>query len=117
MLTGRSTRLPPSISWSHRSRSATSRVIPIQPSCGPSSDCGRVTTWCVISRRIYWRRWRRVRDPRTYGRRVSVLYLATLPEAVYVLHVFRKQRQRTPQLDLNVARTRLKELLRERREG
>jgi len=44
-----------------------------------------------------------------------VLYLATRPEAVYVLHAFPKKRQRTPQLDINLARTRLEELLRLRR--
>jgi len=37
-----------------------------------------------------------------------VLYLATRPDAVYVLHAFAK-------LDLDLARARLKELLRERR--
>jgi len=43
-----------------------------------------------------------------------VLYLATRPEAVYVLHAFTKKRQRTPQLDMDLARARLKELLRPR---
>ena len=41
-----------------------------------------------------------------------VLYLATRPEAVYVLHAFGKKRQRTPKLDVDLARARLKELLR-----
>jgi len=45
----------------------------------------------------------------------GVLYVATRPEAAYVLHAFRKKRQRTPQLDLDLARTRLQELLRLRR--
>jgi len=39
-----------------------------------------------------------------------VLYLATRPEAVYVLHAFGKKRQGTPKLDVNLARARLKEL-------
>jgi len=41
-----------------------------------------------------------------------VLYLATRPEAVYVLHAFVKKHQRTPKLDVDLARARLKELLR-----
>jgi phage-related protein len=44
-----------------------------------------------------------------------VLYLATRPEAVYVLHAFVKKRQAMPKLDLDLARARLRELLRERR--
>jgi len=45
-----------------------------------------------------------------------VLYLATLPDAVYVRHAFAKKRQATPKLDIDLARARLKELLRERRQ-
>lgn len=41
-----------------------------------------------------------------------VLYLATRPDAVYVLHAFAKKRQTTPRLVLDLARARLKELLR-----
>jgi phage-related protein len=44
-----------------------------------------------------------------------VLYLATRPDAVYVLHAFVKKRQRTAKLDVELARARLKELLRTRR--
>jgi phage-related protein len=44
-----------------------------------------------------------------------VLYLATRPDAVYVLHAFVKKRQRTAKLDLDLARARLKELFRARR--
>ena len=40
-----------------------------------------------------------------------VLYLATLPEAVYVLHAFAKKHQATARLDLDLARARLKEFL------
>jgi len=43
-----------------------------------------------------------------------VLYLATRPEAVYVLNAFAKKRQGTPKLDVDLARARLKELLRRR---
>lgn len=39
-----------------------------------------------------------------------VLYLATRPEAVYVLHAFVKKTQRTRKLDLEVARARLRDL-------
>ena len=39
-----------------------------------------------------------------------VLYLATRPEAVYVLHAFGKKTQRTHKLDLDVARARLRDL-------
>jgi phage-related protein len=46
-----------------------------------------------------------------------VLYLATRPEAVYVVHAFRKKRQGTPKLDVDLARTRLKELLPQRRQA
>jgi len=44
-----------------------------------------------------------------------VMYLTTRPEAVYVLHAFVKKRQATPKLDVDLARARLRELLRERR--
>lgn len=44
-----------------------------------------------------------------------VLYLAARPEAVYVLHAFAKKSQRTQKLDVDLARVRLKDLLRERR--
>lgn len=45
-----------------------------------------------------------------------VLYLATLPEAVYVLHAFAKKTQRTRKLDIELARARLKDLLRQRKQ-
>ena len=43
-----------------------------------------------------------------------VLYLATRPEALYVLHAFAKKRQGTSKLEVDLARVRLKELLRRR---
>jgi len=44
-----------------------------------------------------------------------VIYLARLPEAVYVLHCFEKKTQRTPLRDIQTARGRLSELMRTRR--
>jgi phage-related protein len=39
-----------------------------------------------------------------------IIYLATLPEAVYVLHAFQKKKQKTPQRDIDLAKARLGEL-------
>jgi phage-related protein len=44
-----------------------------------------------------------------------VVYIARLPEAVYVLHAFQKKTQQTNQRDLALARARLERLLRVRR--
>lgn len=41
-----------------------------------------------------------------------VIYLATRPEAVYVLHAFQKKTQATAKRDLELAEARLKELTR-----
>ncbi len=43
-----------------------------------------------------------------------VIYTATLPEAVYVLHAFQKKTQTTPKRDLDLAGARLRELMRSR---
>jgi phage-related protein len=40
------------------------------------------------------------------------IYLATRPEAVYVLHCFQKKTQKTPRRDIALARQRLSEILR-----
>jgi phage-related protein len=40
-----------------------------------------------------------------------VVYIAKLPEAVYVLHAFQKKTQQTSQSDIELARARLKSLL------
>lgn len=40
------------------------------------------------------------------------VYLATRPEAVYVLHCFQKKTQQTAQRDIELARKRLKDVLR-----
>ena len=43
-----------------------------------------------------------------------VIYIATRPEAVYVLHAFQKKTQATARRDLELAEARLKELTRSR---
>jgi phage-related protein len=43
-----------------------------------------------------------------------VVYIATLPEAVYVLHAFQKKTQKTGKQDIDLAAARLKALLKER---
>jgi phage-related protein len=43
-----------------------------------------------------------------------VLYLTKFSEGIYVLHAFQKKTRRTPASDLDIARRRLKELVRER---
>jgi len=45
-----------------------------------------------------------------------VIYLAKFNEAVYVLHAFQKRSQRIPKPDLDLARQRLRELLKQRRQ-
>lgn len=44
-----------------------------------------------------------------------VIYVATLPEAVYVLHAFQKKTRRTTKADLELARGRFRDLVRKRR--
>jgi phage-related protein len=39
-----------------------------------------------------------------------VIYLATLPEGVYILHAFQKKTQKTSRKDLELARKRLKQI-------
>jgi phage-related protein len=46
-----------------------------------------------------------------------VVYVARFEEAVYVLHAFQKTTQATSQHNVDVARARYAQLLRERREG
>jgi phage-related protein len=53
----------------------------------------------------------RVRDE---GGTFRVLYVATFPEAVYVLHAFQKKTQQTAKADLDLATTRYKALRKER---
>jgi len=44
-----------------------------------------------------------------------VMYVATFPEAVYVLHAFQKKRQTTAKADLELVRARLQSLIRSRK--
>jgi hypothetical protein len=44
-----------------------------------------------------------------------VFYVAKFEEGVYVLHAFEKKTRKTPKADLDVARSRLRELLSRRR--
>lgn len=44
-----------------------------------------------------------------------VIYVATLADAVYVLHAFQKKSQKTPRRDLDLAAARFKELMRSAR--
>jgi phage-related protein len=44
------------------------------------------------------------------GAAYRVIYTATLADAVHVLHVFQKKSRKTPQHDLSIASTRLRQL-------
>lgn len=44
-----------------------------------------------------------------------IIYLASFEEAVYVLHAFQKKTRKTPKHDLALARSRFKELIKERK--
>ena len=54
----------------------------------------------------------RVRDA---GGAFRVIYIATLPDAVYVLHAFQKKAQATAKRDLDTAARRFTELMRRNR--
>lgn len=49
------------------------------------------------------------------GSQYRVIYVAKFAEAVYVIHVFEKKDNKTRQGDINIAKTRLRDLIRERR--
>jgi phage-related protein len=51
------------------------------------------------------------------GREHRVLYVAKFEEGIYVLHAFEKKTQRTSKADLELARQRLREVLKRRRTG
>ena len=53
----------------------------------------------------------RVRD----GGAFRVIYIARFAEAIYVLHAFQKKARKTPKSDIELARRRFRELMRERR--
>lgn len=48
------------------------------------------------------------------GREHRAFYMAKLEEAVYALHAFEEKARKTPKADLDLARSRLRELLRRR---
>ena len=50
------------------------------------------------------------------GGAYRILYVAKFAEAVYVLHAFRKKVQKTPKPDIDLARTRFRELIMERKQ-
>lgn len=54
----------------------------------------------------------RMRDPSGQFR---VVYLATLPDAVYVLNAFKKASPRTPKAEVRLAKQRYAELIRSKR--
>jgi phage-related protein len=49
------------------------------------------------------------------GREHRVFYVAKFEEGTYVLHAFEKKTRKTPMADLELARSRMRELLRRRR--
>jgi phage-related protein len=49
------------------------------------------------------------------GQEHRVFYVAKFEEGVYALHAFEKKTRNTPKVDLDVARSRLRELLSRRR--
>jgi phage-related protein len=49
------------------------------------------------------------------GREHRVIYIASFAEGVYVLHAFEKKTRRTARRDLELARTRLREVVNRRR--
>ena len=55
----------------------------------------------------------RVRD----GGAFRVIYVARFAEAVYVLHAFQKKANKTPKLDIELARRRFRELIQERKQS
>jgi phage-related protein len=44
-----------------------------------------------------------------------MIYIAKFDEAIYVLHASRKKAQQTPKADIDLAKQRLSEILKERR--
>lgn len=51
------------------------------------------------------------------GGAYRLVYIAKHAEGIYVLHVFQKKSQKTARMDIEVARSRLKEVRRTRTEG
>ena len=46
-----------------------------------------------------------------------IIYIATFEDAVYVLHAFKKTTRKTPKADIELAKSRLKEVRREQEES
>ena len=55
---------------------------------------------------------REIRIKEVYGA-FRVIYVASFGDAIFVLHAFQKKTQRTSMLDIELAKTRFKQLLRE----
>jgi phage-related protein len=51
------------------------------------------------------------------GGAFRVIYVARFSEAVYVLHAFQKKASKTPKPDIELARKRFRELIRERKQS
>ena len=51
------------------------------------------------------------------GDAFRVIYIAKFDEAIYVLHAFQKKTQRTPKKDLELARNRLRNVERRRKDN
>jgi phage-related protein len=49
------------------------------------------------------------------GREHRVIYIAKFAEGVYVLHAFEKKTRRTPKRDIELAKNRLREVIKIRR--
>ena len=45
-----------------------------------------------------------------------MIYIAKFSEAVYVLHAFQKKARKTPKADVDLARTRYRAMLKDRRQ-
>jgi phage-related protein len=50
------------------------------------------------------------------GGAFRVIYVAKFPEALYVLHAFQKKTRKTPKADIELARTRHRAMLNERKQ-
>ncbi len=51
------------------------------------------------------------------GGAFRVIYIAKFDEAIYVLHAFQKKTQRTPKKELKLARNRLRDVERRRKDN
>lgn len=51
------------------------------------------------------------------GNQYRVIYVAKFVEAIYIIHVFEKKDRKTIQRDIDIAKTRLRDLISERRKA